>query len=506
MELKLSRQPLYINEIALDLEVEQPIECDALLPDYCPDIVRILKCSVQPVVTSRRISGLRVEVEGTACITIHYVSNGSGIARGEYKVPFAKSIDLKAEPMCPAITVGAKVSYVNCRAINQRRLDIRGAINLHIQVMACREEAAICGGEGMGVQMKKQKHQATQILGQTMRESHFSEMLELSYGKAPIQTIVRHSGCVKMTEFKITPGKAIVKGEVQLHVLYMATTGAWEQMEFTLPLNAVVEVDGLDENSVCDVSMELLNLTMDPAQDSDGEYRCLQTEAVVLIVVRAHSSYEAETCADCYSTRHPCTYHTKNFSTQNMCNMVRDSFTYKETMPLPDNIESIIDLWCEVAGCEARMEAGGMSADGRVTVAMFAMMKDGDIYYFDKPLEIQRKIACEGSGPNMTPRMTCHSCSYSFISGDTIEIRCEMLLEGVVYATQKNTMIDEVTIDDKKPKTDMASPGLYLYLPDDGETMWDIAKRYNTSIDKIMEENGGQPSEEKAGVLLIPVL
>ena len=506
MELKLSRQPLYINEIVLDLEVEQPIECDALLPDYCPDIVRILKCSVQPAVTSRRVSGLRVELEGTACVTIHYVSNGAGIAKGEYKVPFAKSIDLKGEPMAPIVTVDARVSYINCRAVNQRRLDIRGAIALHVQVISCREDAVITGGEGMGVQLKKERHCATRILGQSTRETHFSEQLELSYGKAPIQNMVRQSGCVKMTECRATPGKAVVKGEVQLHVLYTATTGAWDQMDFNLPLSAVVEVEGMDDESLCDVSMELLNLSLEPAQDNDGEYRCLQMEAVVLTMVRAHCSYEAECCTDCYSTRHQCGFHTKTCSTQQLGSLVRDAFTYKESMPLPENVENIIDLWCEVAGCEARAETGGVSADSRVTVAMFAKMRDGDIYYFDKPLEIQRKISCEGLNLSMMPRMCCQGCGYTFTAGDTIEVRCEMQLEGIVYATQKSTLVDDVAIDEKKPKTDVASPGLYLYLPDEGETMWDIAKRYNTSIDRIMEENGGQPSEEKAGVLLIPVL
>ena len=61
-------------------------------------------------------------------------------------------------------------------------------------------------------------------------------------------------------------------------------------------------------------------------------------------------------------------------------------------------------------------------------------------------------------------------------------------------------------MDEKKPKEDAAAPGLYLYLADPGETLWDIAKRYNTNIDRITEENPEEQQDPNRRVLLIPVL
>ena len=506
MELKLSRQPLFINDIVLDTEVEQPIECDALLPDYCPDIVRILKCTVQPTITTRRVSGLRLELEGVACITIHYVSGGDGIAKGEYKVPFARTIELKAEPQNPVVSVGCRVSYVNCRAVNQRRLDIRGAVALQVQVISCREDQVITQAEGMGVQLKRDHRTATRILGQGSRDTHFSETLELSYGKAPIQSIVRSRGGVTLSECRPSGGKAVVKGELTVRLLYCTTAGAWDQMEYTLPLSAIVEIDGLDDMSQCDVSQELMSLSLEPSQDNDGEYRCIQLEAVVLTTVRAHADYEAVTCSDCYSTRNQCSFHTKTVNSQRLGSMVRDPFTYKESMPLPENVESIIDLWCEVAGCESRAEPDGVTAVGRLTVCMFAKMRDGEIFYFDKPLEVERKVPADEGNLVFQPRLNCGACGYTFTANDAIEVRCDLQLDGPVYATQRTMLVDDITVDEKKGKTDVAAPGLYIYMADGGETLWDIAKRYNTSIDKIMEENGDQQTENGCNVLLIPVL
>ena len=507
MELKLSRQPLFINEILLDTEVEQPIECDALLPDYCPDIVRILRCTVHPAVASRRISGLRLELEGTAAITVYYVSGGEGIAKGEYKVPFSRSIELKSEPASPVVGISCRVSYINCRAVNQRRLDIRGAVSLTVQVMSCREEQVIVGAEGMGIQLKKDSWNATRILGQGSREATLEETLELAYGKAPIQTLVRSKGEITLLECRPSGGKAVVKSELKLHLLYYSVSGTWEQMEYTLPINSIVEIDGAEENCRCDVTQEVLSLTVEPTQDGDGEYRCIRCEATALVIVRAHADYEAVTCSDCYSTSCQCGFRSKNALLQILSDVIRDPFSYKENMPLPENVENIIDLWCEPAGCEIRRETDGMVAVGRLMICMFARMSDGEIYYFDKPLDVERQIAGGFSGEmTFLPRLVCSECGYTFTAKDAIEVRCDLQLEGAAYVPRKITMVDDIALDEKKAKEDVVAPGLYIYVADEGETLWEIAKRYNTSVERIMEENDDQQADNGSNALLIPVL
>ena len=128
MELELRRQTVPSFETILEETVEQPVECDALLPDYCPDIRRILKCTLTPVPVGKTITAGRLEVEGLATLNILYISAGGEPARGEYKVPFTRMLELHGEAEDPIITVGMLPGPVSCRAVNQRRLEIRGSV------------------------------------------------------------------------------------------------------------------------------------------------------------------------------------------------------------------------------------------------------------------------------------------------------------------------------------------------------------------------------------------
>ena len=44
MDLKLNREMLSMTRTILDASCEQAVEKDFLLPDYYPDIFRVLKC------------------------------------------------------------------------------------------------------------------------------------------------------------------------------------------------------------------------------------------------------------------------------------------------------------------------------------------------------------------------------------------------------------------------------------------------------------------------------
>ena len=53
MDYMLNREALAAGEVLYDGSQEQPVDLDISLPDYCPDIQRILKCQVYPRITGK---------------------------------------------------------------------------------------------------------------------------------------------------------------------------------------------------------------------------------------------------------------------------------------------------------------------------------------------------------------------------------------------------------------------------------------------------------------------
>ena len=129
MELSIKKDAVAACELLLDSAAEQTVECDVLLPDYCPDIVRVLCCGIDAAVTDCRINKTTLTVDGTANVDICYMAEVGGVKRVGYSVPFSKSFELKVQPKNPIWAVNVRQGHTNCRAASKRRAEgINGAI------------------------------------------------------------------------------------------------------------------------------------------------------------------------------------------------------------------------------------------------------------------------------------------------------------------------------------------------------------------------------------------
>ena len=130
------RQETVLTPLKLpDAEQEQSIELDYVLPDYYPDFFRLLSATAETAV----IAGQPADgaVPYTLHVTLHVLYCG---AQTESVQALTQQLDYQGRMELPAgaagaaslqISVEAEPAYLNCRAVSQRRIDLRGAGRLH---------------------------------------------------------------------------------------------------------------------------------------------------------------------------------------------------------------------------------------------------------------------------------------------------------------------------------------------------------------------------------------
>jgi len=224
--------------------------------------------------------------------------------------------------------------------------------------------------------------------------------------------------------------------------------------------------------------------------------------------ITAHRNTEIPVASDCYSITHECSCKRAPVSFIRLMTIVRESIMHKATLDLPENVESVMDAWCEVENMSWRQEDDAIGLALRLTVSMFAKMTDGQCLYFEQSSDIEQSVALEADSGDITfePSADVFSSTYSLVGKEKIDIRCEVMVRGCVYCTIKHNAIGEITVDDSKVKRKETNK-LYIYYADKGESIWDIAKHYNTSANAIWEENSGtQDLLPQKQMLLIPIV
>ena len=75
MELNQENRSFCTPSAVLDTVAEQLADVDLTLPDYCPDIEKILKCTLTPKIQSRTLSGGQLQIDGFCTVNVMYVES-----------------------------------------------------------------------------------------------------------------------------------------------------------------------------------------------------------------------------------------------------------------------------------------------------------------------------------------------------------------------------------------------------------------------------------------------
>ena len=129
MEWKINRERIPVTERILDETQEQGVELDYVLPDYDPEIFRIIRCEMQPAILEYQLQETRLSYELQVDLRILYCGSDSHrLQCVTQTMHYTKTLDLPEKPENPAVLLQAKADYANCRAVSRRRLDVLSGI------------------------------------------------------------------------------------------------------------------------------------------------------------------------------------------------------------------------------------------------------------------------------------------------------------------------------------------------------------------------------------------
>ena len=111
MELELCKETYSCYEALPPLVETREQSTETIVPDYCPDIARIVEGSGCLFVRSREIADGRVSVSGSLRVTLLYIADGSGGLKSfSYTLPVEETLDGRLREGCTEASVSGCVS------------------------------------------------------------------------------------------------------------------------------------------------------------------------------------------------------------------------------------------------------------------------------------------------------------------------------------------------------------------------------------------------------------
>lgn len=489
---------LLTNEIILEHKEELPIEMDFVLPDDCPDMMKILRTSLRlgNVATSAGADG--ISMEGTVIAAIQYIADTGLLHTVESRSNFSKNARYDtAEPVQPErvwVRLRGETEYLNARAVNQRRVEVRGAMGLYPQASATMAQNYL--GECMldGVECRYLSSELTYPTMRAQYSFNVDEDRALPETLPEIGTVLRTEGRAALTDYKLIDGKVVTKGELTLRVVYMPADADSENdapaaATWTLPVSCLAELEGVDGDTACCLHYALAWSSVDPKLDESGARRAVQCRAEIRLSCTAHKTETVTGMTDAFALRHPVELSKRTLSVPQLVSCIDQPVVVSRTYELPmGGVQEVFDISASAGVGGGHRQEGGISLPIRLELAALVRDDNGRPAGFERTEEIAQLIP--GDGDNLMARdlavqVTDVSCS---LSDDSLTVNVTLALTGCLYERRRLELIDGMEIDEET-ELPPAGAALTLYYADPGTALWDVAKAFGTTVASLRSEN-----------------
>lgn len=494
--MDLTKSSVALSRLILDSWNNYEETTDAIVPDTFPDIMRIAAVYGNPQLKDDAPQSGRVLISGSVRMTVLYVPDGGGLRRLDIPISFAHIEEAAGINEDSQLFVSCRVVAADAHVMNSRKLSVTATLSISCRVFSP-DTAQLTDGiseTDTNLELLPSTYTVTVPAGVHRREFTLMEDVNLPESTR-YADIAAPRAELRLSDCRLMNGKAVLKGDIALHLLAMTKEDTLENADCVLPFTQIFEVDGMTDNQQISVSFSVRHL--------DAELRDDGTLAIGIgagVLLTAFETHTLHLIADVYHLEHPVHIETRQVTLPSSHPLAELGCEASETVPVGMKIAQISDV---TAVLDTLIKEPSRTVLRMMTCVVYRS-DDGEYY------SVHRAVHMPLSLPDDTPsvRLNSMQCrATATISGEdsvvlSLSGRCSLLCDEPLQLNDLSALtIEDGTISSAAPVS------VILRYVDTEERLWDIAKYYRTTVDAIRQANqlGADHASAHAQMLLIPV-
>jgi hypothetical protein len=344
---------------------------------------------------------------------------------------------------------------------------------------------------------------------------HFKvkDQLTIPASKPNISEILQVATQIANKDIRVANGRVNIAGELLVSTLFKGQDDESfvEFVENDIPFNGSVDVAGAKVDMFADVALTAQDQYVQVRPDSDGEDRVIDIEVSVGVSLKVYSSESIEILEDAYATDQDVRISKTPVSYPRLVCRNRNQTTVKEVVQIdPDSPDMLqifkvkgVSVLDDVKVIEDKIIAEGII---KADVLYVAQSDETPLFNHQTVIPYRQVIETKGSAPDMGIGLdiSVDHVAFSMLSPRETEVRFLLTFNTQVTEEKTVDVISDVEFAplDQSYLDSMASLTVYIVQP--GDSLWKIAKKYNTSIDEMLSVNEiDNPAKIYAGQKLL---
>lgn len=493
MSITTERKNLNLNKCCIKENISNWIEQDIIVPDSKPDAIKIINVSVNAYVCDVEPMDDKVKVTGKLNYYIIYKCNETDMGtRGLFmSFPYTQLLNVKGTTKNMSVNVIPFVRNIIYSLPNERKIATKTEVLFKVQLHDPVSLSLINKFESDDdIECKMQSDKFNNILKYKKSIIASKEDIMLPKENDDFFEILKVQSMVKNTEFKESYNKIMVKGDIDIGMLYL-TEKKEEQIKkinLVVPFTGMVELDGINDKSKFDIQYILQDFSLRPNVEITTT-KTLTAEYQVEVNIKMFEESNVEYISDFYSQTRDLSYESE------LIDVVRDEDRVIKNIDLKEmvnsilsNDSSVVEYTIDTNYIVPRLVGNTVHIEGNAKATL--------IIVDNTTQEIESKVVDILVNEEYTIEDITKDTKVDVVlsieranitqSGNDIEITAKIDVKINLENMASINVVDKIT-ENKLNTTNLDSMNIYIVKSSD--SLWSIAKKYKTSVDKIVKTN-----------------
>ncbi|MBR2366281.1 MAG: DUF3794 domain-containing protein [Oscillospiraceae bacterium] len=469
------------------------------VPDGEADPERVIACYANAVLRSKVCRTGSAELTGGIQTEVLYLPSGQTQARSlPVYLPFTAIVDHAQLQPESHLTACVFIRSAEARLVHSGRIQVRVSITLLVRAYRECEESIACSQDlPQTLQIKTTAYPMLLPVDCAETVLRVSEPLALP-DSADLRSVCCYTLQPIVTDGKVTGDKAVFQGELRLHLLYGTEKGKLAVYDKTIPFSQYCELGDVYENAKADFCAVLTGCDLQTEGLMDTDAPILSADLLVQCTVSDRISVTL--CEDAYDLRGTWQPEWCEYSFRSCLDRQELSASMRGSAEA--SIGSVLDVTVLHDSPTQEREDDRLLINVPTTAQVLYYDKEGALQrcllrgYADAETQLERECVCEAVA--IPGEATVQ------YNGSSISAVCPMRVSTESYSDRPcRTMVGgtllEANAGEKRPAVILRRAGA-------GESLWEIAKQYRSTVDKIARANKlTEDSVAEPLTVLIPI-
>lgn len=496
MEVDVTKQNVTVNKLVSTKKEIVTIEGDMIVPDVKPDILNTIDTVGNVCIYKKEVLDGKVRFDGSVNLNVIYLADSdTDTTRGlTNSLDFTQIIDVENCMSGMTLRNNVRIKDIECKVLNGRKINTKVILEIDIYIYSNEEINILKEINNVeGIQTLNSNIRINNLIGTGTCRASAKDTISLN-DEDNLAEILKTEINLINNEMKVSYNKVLLKADACVKILYLTESGDIKVVSGNIPVMGFIDMPNVSENNILNCYYEIKNILVRPNQ---AEQHSIYIEIEFEICLDVSDSMEIESIQDMYCPNTNLEFKQKKINTITNKQISNNICDIKERISIPEiSNNRIYDVEITPEITSVNILNGRIVYEGDLSLNfIFSSNNNSGIDTKRYKVPFTYNIDNENINQNKTinTQVNCIDDEFIITSDGMIECRANLEFKNEMYEDANINIIDEIKIEEDEKSL---NPSMIVYIVKDGDTLWNIAKKYKTTMQDIINVNNLDNGDE----------